>query len=172
MSVFWGRSLVAAVWVMAAVVLQTVVLSQLGLPGATPDLIVVLVVGWGLSRGSLEGVIVGFAAGLFLDVMPPAVGTFGIWPLVLALVGFLTGLLADDSQGSSLTPLLVMAVGALSTLALYAGVSQLVGAREFSWSQIYGQALTQGLYAVLLALVVLPALSATLRWVEPSSPRY
>ena len=168
MSVFWGRSLVAAVWVMAAVVLQTVVLSQLGLPGATPDLIVVLVVGW----GSLEGVIVGFAAGLFLDVMPPAVGTFGIWPLVLALVGFLTGLLADDSQGSSLTPLLVVAVGALSTLALYAGVSQLVGARAFSWSQIYGQALTQGLYAVLLALVVLPALSATLRWVEPSSPRY
>jgi rod shape-determining protein MreD len=153
MSVFWGRSLVAAVWVMGAVLLQTVVLSQLGLPGATPDLIVVLVAGWGLSRGSLEGVIVGFAAGLFLDVMPPAVGTFGIWPLVLALVGFLTGLLADDSQGSSLTPLLVVAVAALSTLALYAGVSQ-------------------GLYAVLLALVVLPALSATLRWVEPSSPRY
>ena len=45
-----------------------------------------------LVRGPDYAALVGFAAGLVLDLAPPADHTAGRWALSLVLVGYLTGL--------------------------------------------------------------------------------
>jgi len=173
MSLFWRHFLVAGIWIVAAIVIQNVILSQLPLPGATPDLLLVLVVGWGMTKGSLEGVIVGFVAGLMLDIIPPAVGTVGVWPLILAVVGYFVGLAADDGQRSAITPLVIVALASVASMGAYLSMSILLGTSPMtSASEIIGQLFTQGLYAVALALAVLPALSLSIRRIEPTSPRW
>lgn len=168
----WRRVGLPAVWAIVAVAVQTVVLSRLSLPGATPDVILVVVVGWALRQGSLAGVLMGFGTGLALDLAPPAVGPVGASALVLAVIGFAVGIVADDSQSSSITPLLVVAAAGVFLVVALAGIEVLTGSRSLTWGSVGGQALAEALYAVALALVVLPAVSASIRRFEPSSPRW
>ena len=108
-----------------------------------------------------------------LDVIPPAVGTVGVWPLILAVVGYFVGLAADDGQRSAITPLVIVALASVASMGAYLSVSVLLGTSPMtSASEIIGQLFTQGLYAVALALAVLPALSLSIRRIEPTSPRW
>lgn len=172
MSPVWGRSLIAALWVVTAVMLQVVVFSRLPLPGATPDVVLVVVAGWALRRGSLEGALIGFCAGLVFDLAPPAVGPLGLWALVLALVGYLVGLVADDGQRSSLTPLVVVGVAGVVSVSMYSALAVIIGDPPITWTDFARQLPGQALYTVLLALVVLPALSSSIRRFEPSTSRW
>ena len=62
----------AVVAILVAVVLQTVLLDRLPFPGgAAPDLVLVLVVTLALASGPMPGMLIGFGAGLALDVAPP-----------------------------------------------------------------------------------------------------
>ncbi|MDQ6640940.1 MAG: rod shape-determining protein MreD, partial [Actinomycetota bacterium] len=54
--------------VIAAVVLQTAVLSQIAIDGVVPDLALVLVVAAALVRGPEFGAATGFLAGLAIDL--------------------------------------------------------------------------------------------------------
>jgi rod shape-determining protein MreD len=71
-------------------VLQSTVMPYLAIWGVFADLPVLLVACWGLLRGSREGIIWGFIAGVAVDLLSGA--PFGAATLSLALVGFLSGL--------------------------------------------------------------------------------
>lgn len=77
----WMRqSTLCASIIVLAVMVQLTLLSRLGLPGATPDLVVVSVVALALAYGPVAGAVVGFVAGLVLGFTPPAGGLIGIKP--------------------------------------------------------------------------------------------
>ncbi len=90
------RVLLSAVLVLLGLVLQVSVLGQLQLPGATPDLLMLIVVGLALVYGPSGGCLVGFAAGLLADLAPPSDHAIGRFALVLCLVGYATGLLRPE----------------------------------------------------------------------------
>jgi rod shape-determining protein MreD len=125
-----------------------------------------------LRRGSVEGAAVGFASGMLLDLVPPAVGPLGLWAVVLTVLGYLVGLAADDGQRSSITPLVLVGVAALLALATYAGLATVIGQPPISGDDVVRQVPGQVLYTVLLALLVIPALSASIRRFEPSTSRW
>ena len=104
--------------VLLAVVLQVSVLSQVAVRGVVPDLALVLVVAVGLVRGARSGAIVGFWAGLLLDVAPPADHVAGAWALVLLGVGLLAGRAAARPR-STVTP----QTGPVRPVLLAAGLS-------------------------------------------------
>src|SRR3712207_6782816 len=60
------RLALASALVLLALVLQLSILPLLNLPGATPDLVLLCVVGLALAAGPMTGTGVGFAAGLAL----------------------------------------------------------------------------------------------------------
>jgi len=74
--------------------------SQLALGGVVPDLALLIVVAAAIARGPSYGALLGFAAGLTLDVAPPADHTMGRWALALAVVGYLAGQVRDDADHS------------------------------------------------------------------------
>ena len=106
----WIRqTLVCGSIVILAVMLQLTVLSRLGLPGATPDVVVVAVVALALAYGPVTGAVVGFAAGLVLALTPPADGVVGVQALIFLAIGFLTGAVIDPRDRT--VPILMGLVG-------------------------------------------------------------
>jgi len=74
----------------AAGLAQATLVARVAIWGVFPDLPLLLVVSWGLLRGSRQGLLWGFVAGIFVDVFSGA--PFGAATLPLMAVGFLAGL--------------------------------------------------------------------------------
>ncbi|MEU0568696.1 rod shape-determining protein MreD [Nonomuraea sp. NPDC005983] len=81
-----------ALFVVAAVLVQVMLVNRVPLPaGAAPDLVLLAVVGIAQARGAAAGALIGFCAGLLVDVVPPTAHLVGQYAFVLALVGYVAG---------------------------------------------------------------------------------
>jgi rod shape-determining protein MreD len=90
----------AAVWVLLmALVLQASVLPHLAFRGVVPDVILLVVVAVGLRHGSEPAMILGFAGGLLLDLVPPADHVAGRWALALLVAGYVSGGVSGGVSG-------------------------------------------------------------------------
>ncbi len=168
MSPRWPRLLLAVAVVPAALVLQLGVLGRLRLPGGGhPDLLLVTVVAASLSWGSMGGALVGFGAGLLVDVVPPADHPAGQVALTLTLVGYLTGLLQPEAARSALLPLAVVAAAAVAALMISAAVATLIGDPRVRWPVVWRNVPATALYDVVLTPLVLPGIAALSRRLGP-----
>ncbi len=143
-----------------ALLIETAVLARLPLPGPTPDLMLLVVIGVALTTGANAGAVTGFAAGLLLSLAPPSLAPVGFASILYALVGHYIGSRAAGER---------LARGELAGLAACAG--GLVSAVTLTVSPVWGMAwpgpveagvliAVQAGYCALLALVVTPAVSS------------
>jgi rod shape-determining protein MreD len=167
-----ARSLLAAFLLFVATVLQLVVLARLPLPGGTPDLVLLVVIGLALASGPTTGAVAGFAGGLMLDAAPPADGTLGRWALVLCLAGWVAGRAQDLAERSAFVPVAVVALLAPATLVAYAGLGLLLGDPRVTAQAVANSVPSATLYDVLLAPFIVPLVGYLCRRVEPRSPVY
>jgi rod shape-determining protein MreD len=122
------RALLATVAVLAAILLQVTVLNNLPFPGGSPpDLVLVVVVAMALASGPLDGAVIGFAAGLAVDIAPPASDLLGQSALVFCLVGYGCGKLRPTLERSAWLPVAGVILGAAAGEALYALVGLTFG---------------------------------------------
>src|SRR5262245_66190259 len=122
------RALVAAAAILAAVLLQVTVLNNVPFPGGSgPDLVLVVVVTLALGSGPRDGALIGFAAGLALDIAPPASNLLGQSALVFCLVGYGCGRLRVALERSAWLPLDGVAVGVAGGEALFELVGLIFG---------------------------------------------
>ncbi len=91
-------------------VFQTTFFSRLGLPGSTPDLVIVVVAVWALIKGPAVGAVAGFIAGFLIDVVPPGNHLMGISSISLGIIGYLIGLVAVGQGRSFFRPLIISSV--------------------------------------------------------------
>lgn len=163
-----NRILLSAVLILLGLVIQVSVLGRLQLPGATPDLLLLVVVGLALVYGSTGGSLVGFAAGLLADLAPPSDHAIGRYALVLCLLGYAAGLLRPEGsrQRSALSALVIVAVAAVASTLLYAMVGALVGDTAARHVGLTGLVFSALLYDVLLAPFVVPAVMMLARRFE------
>jgi rod shape-determining protein MreD len=91
-----------------AALVQVSLASTIEVAEGHPDVVLVLVVGIALLRGPVFGAVVGFWAGLVLDIA--SLETLGLTSLLLTLAGYFAGRLGDVTTKSSAHPSLV-AVG-------------------------------------------------------------
>jgi rod shape-determining protein MreD len=165
-----ARALYAAVLIVVGLVVQVSVLARLGLPGAVPDLLMLVVIGMAMTWGPTAGCVVGFAAGLCADLAPPADHAAGRYAFVLCLAGYAAGLFAQRGRlprQSVVTTILVVVVLAALTTVLYAGVGALVGdtaARNVGLGRLMTTAVV---YDALLAPFVVPLVMAGARRIAP-----
>jgi rod shape-determining protein MreD len=138
-----------------AVLVQVGLLAVLPLPGATPDLVLVLVAALAIARGPGVGAAAGFTGGLLLDLIPPATHAAGQWALVLTLVGYVAGHLGDPRLRPGARLVLVGGLAGLATIT-YVTASSLLGARWLPIRELAVLAGTGTAYAAALAVVVLP----------------
>jgi rod shape-determining protein MreD len=164
-----ARVLLTTVLLGTAVVVQTVVLSRIPLPGATPDLVLIVVVSLALVQGSNSGAVTGFAAGLLLDVVPPADGQVGRWAFVLALVGWFAGRADAAAESSALVPVVTVALSTLGAVLGYAAFGFALGDPRVTGAAVAAALPTAVLYNTLLAPFLVPLLMRLARRIEPST---
>jgi rod shape-determining protein MreD len=160
------RFLLAVATVVPALLLQSTVLARLPLPGGAPDLLLVLVIAFALAEGPLSGTLTGFGAGLLADLN--ADHELGRTALVLALVGYVAGLVHDDpayggAERSTGLPFLVVGLSAVAAVTVFAAEGLLLGDARVT-GRAYLTALAGTVtYCVLLTPFVVPLVGALVR---------
>lgn len=162
-----SRVLVCGVLLLTALLVELAVLARLPLPGATPDLVLLVVVALALCWGPGTGATTGFAAGLALDVVPPADGAIGQWALVLCLVGYVAGLARTPAEGTASVPLAVVAGAVVASALLYAGTAGLAADPRVTWPLVLQMLPSALLYDLTLTPFVVWAVLALGRRADP-----
>jgi rod shape-determining protein MreD len=99
----------AAVLFFFVTIVQVTIVSEIGILGGSPDLVLVTLVAVALTQGSIFGAVTGFWAGLLLDVA--RLGTLGFTSLLLTLAGFWIGRYGETTgRDRAHAPLLSIAV--------------------------------------------------------------
>ena len=154
---------------LAAVVLQTTVLSRIGLPGATPDLVVVTVVAVALALGPGPGALTGFLGGALLDIATPSDAIVGLASIVLVGVGLVVGVSLDrDEFNIWVTSLVAGAACGAADLAT-ALLSAVLGSERIIWDVVPGVTLTTVLYGLILGRVMIPLVGLLSRRLVPEA---
>lgn len=150
------RAVLIGVLLVLAVTLQLSVLPRIAVAGVVVDLVLLVVVGLGLSRGSEFGAIAGFCGGLLLDVVPPADHTAGRWALALALTGYLAGLFRRDAPPGPVQVGISVLVCTLQAHLVFVATGALLRDPDVQRADI-GARLGVALgYDVLAAVIVVP----------------
>lgn len=161
------RGLLAAVVVFTALLLQVGVVNPLGLPVGHPDLVLLSVVALALVAGPSWGTVLGFAAGLAADVMPPADHALGRLAMAYALVGYAAGLVEDVEERSAVTTVAVVAGASAAVVLVFAGVGALLGDARVNATSVADSLVATILYDVILAPFIVPLVSGAARRAEP-----
>ncbi|QIQ04833.1 rod shape-determining protein MreD [Streptomyces liangshanensis] len=154
----FNRMLLSATLVVVALVIQVTVLARLQLPGAVPDLMLLVVLALAFVYGHVGGALIGFFAGLLADLAPPADHAAGRYALVLCVIGYLAGLARPENGQirSALGPMAVVVGAAVGSTLLYAGVGALVGDTAARHVGLVSLLFTAAVYDLLLAPFTVP----------------
>lgn len=161
------RLAAVAALVVLTVTLQISTFSHFAIDGVVPDLALLLVIAAALVRGPDYAALVGFCAGLVLDLAPPADHTAGRWALSLVIVGYLTGLVKGETT-NALSTIVTAAAGAFigtSVFALTGLVLQDPGVSVGTALEVVPIAV---LYDVVLTPLVIPLVLIVFRRLEPA----
>ena len=162
------RALTVAVLVAVAVVLQVGIFGDLTIRGVTPDVALLVVIATALVRGPEYAAVVGFGAGLLLDLAPPADHTAGRWALAYVVVGYLAGLVRQDARVSAVAAEIVVAAGSFVATSLFALTGLVLGDPRVSVDAFLDVVPLDVLYDVLLSPFVVPLVVALLSRLEPA----
>lgn len=128
----WGRRVAIAAVLVAMVVLQTSFFSHLAWRGVVPDLAMLVVLSVGVARGPMAGMLLGFGAGLLLDLAPPADHVAGRWALALVVVGVLAGAFGAGGRVSATNRVVLVAACSFAATSIVALTGLLVDDVQYS----------------------------------------
>ncbi len=164
----WLRQLIIlATTLLIAVMTQSAFLSRLGLPGATPDLILVSVVAVALAYGPAMGVVYGFASGMLIDFSPSTQGVVGVNALLFMAAAFFAGR-AINPRDRTVPLIIALVAGTTAAVTLARAVlDSLLGQPTVVWANVPELMLTGALYAALLTPIVVMPLGLVVKKFTP-----
>ncbi|MGW5272700.1 rod shape-determining protein MreD [Streptomyces sp. NPDC004044] len=164
----FNRTLLSTALVVIALVVQVSVLARLQLPGAVPDLLLLVVLGLAFVYGHVAGALIGFGAGLLADLAPPADHAAGRYALVLCVIGYCAGLVRPDNGRfkSAFVPMAAVVAAAIGSTLLYALVGALVGDTAARHVGLGSLLFTAAVYDLLLAPFTVPLIMTLARRTE------
>jgi rod shape-determining protein MreD len=155
-----SRTGLVGIVIVLAVTLQVAVFSLFSVNGVVPNLALIVVVAAAIARGPQFGAVVGFVAGLLLDLAPPADHVAGRWALALVLAAILAGRVRADARRSPIAGLATVAVCSFVATSVFALSGVVLGDHTLPAGermQVIGIAL---LWDVVVAPLLLPGLMA------------
>ena len=162
------RALVAFLAVCVAVVLQVSVFPHLALQGVVPNLCLLVVVGAALTRGPQFAAVLGFVAGVALDLAPPADHVAGRWALALVVVGYLAGRMRPDVRPTATAVVATVAASSFVGSSIFALSGLILRDPGLDVSGLLEVILVAVAWDVLLTPIVLPLVMGMFLRLEPS----
>lgn len=161
------RALAALAAVLVALILQVTVFPHVAWEGVVPNLVLLVVVGAALTRGPQFAAVLGFGAGVLLDLAPPADHVAGQWALALVLVGYLAGRVHAEQRPTATAVVATVAVSSFVGTSVFALTGILLGQPGFDVGTLLEVILVAVLWDVLLTPFVLPPLMGMFRRLAP-----
>jgi rod shape-determining protein MreD len=167
-----ARTLVLGLLVTAAVVLQVAAFSYLSYDGVVPNLALLLVVAAALVRGPDFAMVLGFFAGLAIDLAPPADHVAGRWALALVVVGYLAGRVRHDAGTSAVAAVVTVAASSFVGTSVFALSGMVLRDPSVPVAEALRVIPVAVVYDVLLTPFVLPLAMRLLRRIQPHRVAY
>jgi len=162
-----ARVALAAAAVTVALALQVSLFPHLAWDGIVPNLVLLVVVGAALTRGPQFAAVLGFAAGLALDLAPPADHVAGRWALALVVVGYVAGRVRRDARPTPGTVLATVAASSFVGTSVFALSGLVLQDPATGIPELLEIVLVGVLWDVLLTPLVLPPVLVMFRRLEP-----
>lgn len=162
-----ARALLATLAVAIAFVLQTTVFSHVAWHGVAPGVVLVVVVAGGLARGAHFGMVLGFGAGLLLDLAPPADHVAGRWALALVVVGYVAGRVRQEAPPGVLGSLATVAACSFLGSSLFALSGLVLADRAAGVPDLLEVVLLGVVWDLALAPFIVPGVAWCLARLEP-----
>ena len=140
--------------------------------GVVPNLCLLVVVATALVRGPEQAAVLGFVAGVLLDLAPPADHVAGRWALALVIVGYVAGRVRPESgSGGGPTATAVVATVAASSFvgtSIYAITGLVLQDPAVSIGDVLPVIVAGVFWDVLVAPFVMPVLMRVFALLEPA----
>ena len=146
--------LIALTLAVVAVVLQTTLFMELDPFGASPNLVLLLVIACVRYLEPEAAVLYGFTAGILTDLLGDS--ALGMWALVMTVVAFVTLQLRQQAQDTPIVLWLGIVALTIGGEGLFVVVATLFGQQTLSQQGVVRAILLSGAYNGLLALGVMP----------------
>lgn len=114
------RAAIAVVAIAVALVLQVSVFPYLAWHGIVPNLCLLVVVGAALTINAPAAMVLGFVAGVALDLVPPADHVAGRWALALTVVAFLAARVRQDVRPTATAVVATVAAASFIGTSIFA----------------------------------------------------
>ena len=150
-----------------ALTLQIGLFPQLSIAGVVPNLALLVVIAAAIVRGPQYAAVLGFVAGLMVDLAPPADHTAGRWALAFVVAAYLAGLVRRDADESALAAVMTVAGCSFVATSLFALSGLLLGDPGVTVARVFSVVPISVLYDVLVAPVVIPLVVAAYRRMDP-----
>jgi rod shape-determining protein MreD len=158
--------------VLLAVVLQVAFFAAFSIDGVVPNIALLVVVAAALVRGPEFAAVLGFLAGLAVDLAPPADHVAGRWALALVVVGYLAGRVRQDARTSALAAVVTVAACSFVGTSVFALSGMLLHDPAVPASEALTVIPLAVLYDVVVAPFALPVLMKVFRRLEPHQVSY
>ena len=161
------RTLAASLLVGLALVLQVSLFPHFAWQGIVPNLCLLVVVGAALTRGPQFAVVLGFLAGVALDLAPPADHVAGRWALALVLVGYLAGRVRQDVKPTAVAVVATVAASTFIGTSVFAITGLILQDPLLDVGAVLQVILVAVLWDVLLTPFVLPPVMTMFNRLQP-----
>jgi rod shape-determining protein MreD len=162
-----ARVLIAVVALLVALVLQVSVLGPFAWQGVVPNLVLLVVVACGLTMPASQAMVIGFAAGVLLDLAPPADHVAGRWALALSVVAFVVARVRPDVRPTAVGVVAVVAAASFVGSSLYALSGVLLSDPAVGIGGVLQVVLISLALDVLLTPIVMPGLLRLFTRLDP-----
>jgi len=166
------RALVAFSVVCLAVVLQVSLFPHFAWQGVVPNLALLVVVAAALVRGPQFAAVLGFVAGVAIDLAPPADHIAGRWALALVVVGYVAGRVRQDLRPTAGSVVLTVAASSFVGTSVFALSGLVLHDPVVSVGEMLQVILVAVVWDVLLTPFVLPPVMGLFRRLEPAEVAY
>lgn len=152
------RWLAALGAVLLALVVQVSLFPHLAWHGIVPNLCLLVVVAAALTVEAPFALVLGFTAGLVLDLAPPADHVAGRWALALTIAAFLAARVRQDVRPSALAVVGTVAAASFAATSIFALSGILLDDPAMAVAGLLEVVLVALVWDVLLTPFVLPPL--------------
>ncbi len=154
--------------VAVALVLQVSLFPHLAWQGIVPNLCLLVVVGAALVRGAQFAAVLGFVAGVALDLAPPADHVAGRWALALVVVGYVAGRMRQDAKPSATAVVATVAASSFVGTSVFALSGLVLRDPSLDVPGLLEVILVAVLWDIMLTPLVLPLVMTMFHRLEPA----
>ena len=164
------RKIIVVFMVIIGYLLQCTLFQNISLGGIVPNILIIITSSFGFMRGKKEGMLIGFLAGLILDVFYGDI--LGFYALVYMTIGYLNGFFRSIFYPEDIKlPMILIAVSELLYCFLcYIFLFLLRGKLHLGYYFIH-VILPEIVYTILVTLIVYKTILWVNEWLEAREKR-